>query len=220
MTIPAIAGYRIPESLPPNAVEWRPEPDRAVLLVHDMQQYFMDKFPSGAEPASTVVSNIALLQSAARSVGAPVAFTAQRGDATPGERGLLRDFWGPGMSADPAHTRIVRGLEPGPEDLVLRKHRYSAFHRTNLSEWMAEAGRDQLIVCGVYAHIGCLMTAFDAFSNDIQPFLVADAVADFTAEDHRLALELAARRCAAVVRSRDVEAALVGSPAALTNSDF
>lgn len=38
-----------------------------------------------------------------------------------------------------------------------------------------------------------LLTAADAFMNDIQRFVVADAVADFSAEEHRLALRWAAR---------------------------
>ena len=43
------------------------------------------------------------------------------------------------------------------------------------------------------AHLGVLLTAADAFMNDIQPFVVADAVADFAAEEHTLALRWAGR---------------------------
>jgi bifunctional isochorismate lyase/aryl carrier protein len=45
----------------------------------------------------------------------------------------------------------------------------------------------------VHAHLGVLLTAADAFMNDIQPFVVADAVADISAEEHSLALRWAAR---------------------------
>ena len=69
---------------------------------------------------------------------------------------------------------------------MLTKWRYSAFYRSDLLERMRAAGRDQLILCGVYAHVGVLTTALEAFSHDIQPFLVADALGDFTEADHRL----------------------------------
>ena len=38
-------------------------------------------------------------------------------------------------------------------------------------------GRDQLLVTGVYAHIGCTATVVEAFQRDIEAFSAADAVA-------------------------------------------
>jgi isochorismate hydrolase len=73
---------------------------------------------------------------------------------------------------------------------------------------MRTSGRDQLIICGVYAHVGVLMSAVDAFTNDIQTFVVADAVADFSSRYHRLALSYVAERCAMVTTAKTVLAEL------------
>jgi trans-2,3-dihydro-3-hydroxyanthranilic acid synthase len=197
--IPQIAPYRMPTpgELPRNTVRWSVDPDRAVLLVHDMQEYFLDPFPG--EPLDELLANAARLRERCAASGMPVAYTAQPGSMTPDQRGLLQDFWGPGMTTDAAHRRVVGPLAPEPEDWILTKWRYSAFHRTELLERMRAAGRDQLVVCGVYAHVGVLMTLCEAFSLDIQPFLVADAVADFSPEDHRMTVDYAARCCASVL---------------------
>ncbi|MEU6219988.1 isochorismatase family protein [Streptomyces sp. NPDC047022] len=208
--MPPLPAYAMPS--PPGPAEarvgWQVDPARALVLVHDMQKYFIDAFPAGRQPVTTLVANIGRLLAAAAEAGVPVAYTAQPGGMDRVQRGLLHDFWGPGMSADPQHRRIVEALAPQSSDTVLTKWRYSAFHRTGLAELMSAQGRDQLIICGVYAHIGCLVTACDAFSLDIQPFLVADAVADFSAEDHLLALNYAVRRCAAVPDTESVVVAL------------
>lgn len=93
---------------------------------------------------------------------------------------------------------------PDDSDTVLVKWRYSAFHRSPLEEKLKEAGRDQLIITGVYAHIGCMTTATDAFMRDIKPFFVADALADFSREEHLMALNYVAGRSGRVVMTEEL----------------
>lgn len=212
MPIPTIVPYDLPAEgdVPAPQVGWQLDARRAVLLVHDMQRYFVDFFPADREPVTKLVPNIARLRRVAAQRNVPVVYTAQPGDMSPRRRGLLRDFWGPGMNGRPEQRRIVPTLEPGPMDVVLTKWRYSAFERTDLHELLAARGRDQLVICGIYAHVGCLMTASDAFSRDVQPFMVADAVADFSLRDHLMALEWAAGKCAVTLSTDATAAALLG----------
>lgn len=211
MTISRITEYPMPakEDLPQNVAPWRLDPSRAILLIHDMQQYFVDFFPAGAAPREDLIRNTAAVKAAAVEHGMPVVYTAQPGSMSEDERGLLRDFWGSGMDRRPEHRRIVPPLEPGPDDVVVTKWRYSAFVRNDLDDIIRSRGRDQIVICGIYAHIGCLMTACDAFSRDIETFLVADAMADFTPEEHMMTLDYAARRCAVVLSTESVVNQLV-----------
>jgi isochorismate hydrolase len=202
--IPLIAPYPLPtrESLPENLARWTLQPGRAVLLVHDMQGFFVRALPDPLR--SDLVHNAAQLRKRCVALGVPVAYTAQPGRMTDEQRGLLKDFWGPGMRTEPADREMVPELAPCEDDWLLTKWRYSAFFRSDLKERMRASGRDQLILCGVYAHVGVLATALEAFTNDIQAFLVADALGDFSEGDQRLALGYAAQRCGMVVTSEEV----------------
>lgn len=200
MALPAIAPYPMPsaDALPANKAGWTVDPGRAVLLVHDLQNYFLGAFTEGASPVTELLANIATLKRECARLGVPVVYSAQPGGQTPAERGLQQDFWGPGLPDDERARAIPAVVAPTGGDTVLTKWKYSAFVRSDLAERMAARGRDQLVVVGVYAHIGVLMTAADAWMRDIEPFVVADAVADFSAEDHAMALRWAAAKCAVV----------------------
>ena len=207
MALPAIAPYSMPgaEDLPRNKVSWTPDPKRAALLIHDMQRYFVDAFTPGQPPVTELVANIQRLRTHCAKLGIPVVYSAQPEGQTPEQRGLLLDFWGAGVRGGPEEKqKIIDALTPSEGDLFLTKWRYSAFRRTGLMETLAAQGRDQLIICGIYAHIGCLQTASDGFMSEVRPFLVADAVADFSLEKHRLALDYASQLCAVVTSTQQV----------------
>lgn len=212
MALPAITPYSMPTAsdLPANRVNWTPDPKRAVLLIHDMQQYFVDAFTVGASPVIELLENIRALRSACHELGIPVVYSAQPGGQTLEQRGLLQDFWGPGIDDGPYQKQIVKELLPDERDIVLTKWRYSAFQKTDFRARLTQLGRDQLIVCGIYAHIGCLMTSCEAFMQEVEPFFVADAVADFSLEKHRLAITYAAERCAVVMTTERLVKALRG----------
>ncbi|KAB2441596.1 isochorismatase family protein [Bacillus luti] len=198
MAIPSISVYKMPveSELPKNKVNWTPDPKRAVLLIHDMQEYFLDAYSDKESPKVELISNIKVIREKCKELGIPVVYTAQPGGQTLEQRGLLQDFWGDGIPAGPDKKKIVDELTPEEDDIFLTKWRYSAFKKTNLLEILNEQGRDQLIICGIYAHIGCLLTACEAFMDGIEPFFVADAVADFSLEHHKQALEYVSNRCA------------------------
>lgn len=205
-SIPGIPAYDMPSEaeLPVSRAPWTLAPERAALLIHDMQKYFLRPFGDSPEPLGSLVRNIAALADAARKAGLPVFYTAQEGNQDRRDRGLQAEFWGPGMSRAPEHQDIISELTPETGDFVLVKHRYSAFQRSNMETLMRVRGRDQLIICGVYAHIGCQLTAAEAFQRDIEPLFVADALGDFSRDKHIAAINWAAATCARVVSTQQI----------------
>lgn len=197
MSIPKIADYSLTNAavFPKNKVDWPIDASKAVLLIHDMQNYFVDFYPQDSQLITDLVKNIQALKSACKAAGIPVVYTAQPGDQDPKDRALLTDFWGTGLKADPALTNIIDELTPEADDMQYTKWRYSAFKRTPLLDYMQTEEKNQLIICGIYSHIGILSTALDGFMYDIKPIVIADAVADFSENEQKMALNFIATRC-------------------------
>ena len=217
MAIPKLQGYALPTALdlPENKVNWAFEPSRAALLIHDMQEYFLNFWGEDSEMMEIVVANIAALRDFCKKNDIPVYYTAQPKEQSDEDRALLNDMWGPGLTRSPEQQQVIAALAPDTQDTVLVKWRYSAFHRSPLEQMLKETGRNQLIITGVYAHIGCMTTATDAFMRDIKPFFVADALADFSRDEHLMSLKYVAGRSGRVVMTDELLPSVPTSKAAL-----
>lgn len=206
MTITPISDYALPTpaDLTEDKVSWPLDTDKAVLLIHDMQDYFVDFYGQGNAAITGCIDAIARLKQHCKAQGVPVVYTAQPPEQSDADRGLLNDMWGAGLTRRPEKAGIVAPLAPDGDDRVLTKWRYSAFFRAPLTDILEETGRDQLVICGIYGHIGVLQTAVDAFMRGIKPFLVADAICDFSREEHMMALRYVARRAGRTLHSQDI----------------
>ncbi len=176
-----------------------------------MQEYFLRPFAVDCSPIPEMVENLRQLLQLARALNMPVIYSAQPGEQSQTERGLLWDLWGPGIISAPDLSGFPEELKPTSSDIILHKKRYSAFHETELQTLLSHHKRDQLLIGGVYGHIGCLATATDAFMRGIQPFLIADAIADFSLTDHETALRQVARTCGGVEDTQSACSQLIAS---------
>ncbi|MGE3712836.1 MAG: isochorismatase family protein, partial [Hyphomicrobiaceae bacterium] len=64
---------------------------------------------------------------------------------------------------------------------------------------LRQSGRDQVVVCGLEAHVAVCQSTLDLLAHDFDGFVVADATASASAESHALALQRMGRCGAAVV---------------------
>ncbi|HTP49499.1 MAG TPA: hydrolase [Anaeromyxobacteraceae bacterium] len=80
----------------------------------------------------------------------------------------------------------VREALPRP---AIPKMHFSCTNEPAIVAALAEAGRKQVIVAGMEAHVCVLQTVRDLVALGYRPFVCADAVASRTEENRRIALE-------------------------------
>ncbi len=175
-----------------NKVKWPLVADDAVLLVHDMQNYWLDFFVERAP----LMRAVQALVEAVRASDMPIIYTRGERPRHASERALGVQMWGLGLAhpdITDENVAIDSGLAPTPQDFVIYKLRVNAFFGTDLAAILQKIGRRHLIICGVFAHHGVMMTSAEAFMRNYQVHLVADAVTDYNEPDHWMALRYVAQ---------------------------
>jgi maleamate amidohydrolase len=102
-------------------------------------------------------------------------------------------------------NRIITELTPAKEDLVFGKAAPSIFFETTFTTWFANQGCDGLFVAGCTTS-GCVRaSAVDAFSRQINNFIIADAVFDRFSISHKVALFDCQAKYADLISAADLE---------------
>jgi ureidoacrylate peracid hydrolase len=116
----------------------------------------------------------------------------------------LSDVWleqaarrqGSGYTLAPVCQDGTRGGEyygdvrPAAEDIIVTKHRYSAFHGTDLDMILRSHGVRTVVLTGVSTHVCVETTAREAFVRDYYTVVVADGSAAYSPQEHETALNL------------------------------
>ncbi|WP_018930535.1 cysteine hydrolase family protein [Gracilibacillus lacisalsi] len=79
-------------------------------------------------------------------------------------------------------------IEPHAEDIVVIKHRYSAFINTRLESVLRTKGIKSLLVTGISTNVCVESTARDGFMLDYQVVLLEDCCASFSKEAHEMTI--------------------------------
>lgn len=137
------------------------DPERAVLVVIDVQEAFRKALPAFDEVAGAS----AKLVQGATAIGIPVLVTEQYPS-------------GLGATVPEVAEHFPEGTEP------LAKVRFSAAE----AEGFELGERDQALVCGIEAHVCVNQTVLDLIDEDVEVHVAADAVGSRTEANRELGL--------------------------------
>lgn len=160
------------------------QPQHTALLVVDMQNDYCH--PDGAIarskgllPTAAMLPRLNGLIEAGRQAGARVVFVQTTHDEwtdSPVRKALPR-YQSMYLCKTGTWGAEFYGISPQPEDLIITKHRFSAFLNTPL-ELVLRANRlHTVIVAGVATHVCVDCTARDAFQRDFFVVIPADCTA-------------------------------------------
>ena len=175
------------------------EPHKTALVVIDMQNVFCANGAVGeVTTAREIVPNINRLARATRAAGGTVVWV-QMTIARWQDWALVLDNLLSPAEAERTFAQIQPGsnghalwpeMEPTEGDLFIAKNRFSAFLPTasTLGNALRERGIDTVVIVGTLTNVCCESSARDAAMLDFKTFMVSDANAALTDEEHMATL--------------------------------
>jgi nicotinamidase-related amidase len=164
---------------------------KTALVVIDLQNGI--KGIPGPAPYSVaeVIDRTVELADAFRKRGLPVilvrvSFAADGSDRAPGR--TEQPTRSGGGTPPPGADQIVDELAGHPEDIVVTKRNWGAFHGTDLDLHLRRRGITQIVLTGVATSYGVESTARAAHEHGYNVALATDAMTDLSAASHTHAL--------------------------------
>jgi nicotinamidase-related amidase len=164
---------------------------QTALLFFDMLNIYYHSAPAETKGRmKPVVGNAVLLKDAARKASMPV-FYAMANHRPDGEirSTVVTDTdmrlrpWRDIDSTPPVHAategsseqKIIEELKPAPEDYIIPKYRWSAFHQTYFDLALRARGIDTIIISGGSVDVGVASTIYAARDLDYNVIIARDA---------------------------------------------
>ena len=184
-------------------------PDKAALLIIDMQRDFMepggfgDALGNDVSQLRRTIEPLKALLAAARAAGMLVMHTREghkpdlsdlhetkrvrgKGSMTIGDVGPMGRIL---IIGEPGHD-IIPELYPVAGEPVIDKPGKGAFYNTELTDLVAEHGLTQLIVCGVTTEVCVHTTVREANDRGIECLVLSDCTGSYFPEFHETALRM------------------------------
>ncbi len=95
---------------------------------------------------------------------------------------------------------------PEENDIIVNKHRYSAFIHTRLETVLHTLKAETIIVCGVATNVCVESTARDGYMLDFNLILAEDCCSEFNSEAHELTCRNIRERFGKVATSKEIAA--------------
>jgi nicotinamidase-related amidase len=183
---------------------------RTALLVMDFQRLIVDGY---ATDKVALLDRTARLLDAARAAHLPVIYVVvgfRAGHPEVSERNMsFSAIKGGGIfAAGSEGAEIHPAVAPKSGDVVVTKHRVSAFTGTDLDMILRATGVETLLLAGIATSGVVLSTVRHAADADYRLVVVGDCCSDMDDEVHRLLIERVFTRQATVVASQDIIGAL------------
>ena len=200
--------YVVPDSIRARVLKLQGKPfaldridaARTALVVVDMQNYYMaEGFPNEAPVARAIVPNVNRMAAALRAAGGKVVWVQtdsaealakwgnhHRYKLTP-EKAAARIEK---LAATHEGFKLYRTLEPKPEDIYVRKIKFSAMvgDSSNLDHVLRDNGLEVLLIAGTKTNVCCESTARDASMMEYRVAMLSDCTATLNDEEHAAAL--------------------------------
>ncbi len=164
------------------------DPSRSALIVVDMQSDFLAVgAPLEVAAGRAMIPQLKRAIDFCRKREIPVIFTAHVHRRDGADMGLFKlnseIASGRALSEGEPGAAIYAEIAPGPDELVIKKHRFSAFYGTDLELVLRGLGVDTVIISGVTTENCCHATARDAMFRDFKVIFLSDATGTFDYPD-------------------------------------
>jgi ureidoacrylate peracid hydrolase len=165
------------------------DPKATALLVIDMENDFVRPgAPFEVKAALEILPKLKKLIAFCRRTGIKIIYTTHVHRADGSDMGRFADLYPAiadrvGLVDGTAGIEIFSEIAPRPGEIVVKKHRYSAFYGTDLDVILRGLGVDTVIIAGVTTEDCCHATARDAMFRDYKVAFLSDCTGTYAYPD-------------------------------------